>query len=283
MKKLIAFGDANVDLVVEIPHSTPARSNAPPPDAALMGGGTVANTAAGTARLGVPTRFVGKVGLDGYGRFLREGFEADGIDTSFMIEDPAHFTIMVLAFIDAAGEKHNVAFPREGGAHHQIRVEEIDPAVWQDAIWFYTSGMSIGEDPCRSTTLEMMRRAGEKGLTVSFDLNLRLEYFGWRPHVRESVLEAMALSHVVFASVEDELQPLTGRISAAGCVDALEHLYPSGPSYARPNQQIIIARQGGRPAQVFNRGSCFESPCFQVNVVDALGAGDAFNAGYIAA
>ncbi len=283
MKKLIAFGDANVDLVTEIPHTPIIDMKQPRPEVRLMGGGTIGNTSVGTSRLGIDTRFLGKLGLDGYGRFLKEGFEADGIDTSFLIEDPRYFTIMVLAFIDSAGEKHNVTFPPEGGAYHKITIDEIAKEVWEDAGWFHTSGIPLGEDPSRSTTLSLMKEAKRRGLRLSFDLNLRLEFFGWRPKVKEAVLEAMALSDVVFASLEEELQPLTGKSEAAECINALKRLYPRGRQYLEPSGQIIIARCGARPAKVFDHGRSFDSPCFEVEVADSLGAGDAFNAGYIAA
>lgn len=281
--KLIAFGDANVDLVTEIPLTASCSDAVPRPEARLFGGGTIGNTAAGTARLGIETSFLGKVGLDGYGRFLKEGFEADGVDTSFLIEDPDHFTVMVLAFIDASGDKHNVTFPAAGGAHLNITIPEIDSEVWTGAGWFHTSGMALGEEPSRQTALYLMRSARDRGLIVSFDLNLRLEYFGWRDGAKESVLEAMALSDVIFASIDEELQPLTGKQNFQDVITALAKLYPVAPPCISPEQQIIIGRQGGDPAKVWDRGTTFLSPGFQVDIVDALGAGDAFNSGFIAA
>lgn len=282
-KKLIAFGDVNVDLVTEIPSTQSAGEVAPQPEACLSGGGTIGNTATGTARLGIETVFAGKIGRDGYGRFLLDGFKADGVDTSFLAVDPDEYTVMVLAFIDASGDKHNVTFPRTGGAHFKIRTDEIEPAVWNGAGWFHTSGISLGEDPCRTTALELMREARKRGLTVSFDLNLRLEYFGWRPHVKEAVLSAMALSDVVFASVDEELLPLTGTADVHAAVEKLQMLYPALPGCVSADQQVIIARNGGAPAIVYDHGKMFRSPCFKVDIVDTLGAGDAFNAGFIAA
>ena len=282
-KKLIAFGDVNVDLVTEIPHVQEACNVKPQPEAHLLGGGTIGNTATGAARLGIDTCFLGKIGRDRYGKFLKDAFEEDGVDTSHLLEDSQEYTVMVLAFIDSGGEKHNVTFPRTGGAHFNVTVPEVDSQVWSRAGWFHTSGISLGEEPCRSTTLELMRQAREKDLIVSFDLNLRLEYFGWRSGVKEAVLEAMALSDVVFMSRNEELAPLTGETSVSKGITSLTELYPSGSQYISPGQQTIIVRQGEAPVIVCENGISFRFPCFQVSVVDTLGAGDAFNAGFIAA
>ncbi|MBI9104639.1 MAG: sugar kinase [Spirochaetales bacterium] len=264
--RVIAFGDVNVDLVVDLPGNLDVDH----PEAALFSGGTVGNTAAGMARLGMDVSFLGKVGDDGYGRFIRDEFKKEGVDTGWLLVDKDDFTLMVIAFIDQKGEKHNITWPPEGTAQFKLDESDFPEGVWDNVSWFHTSGIILGESPSQQTTLKMMQKARQKGIPVSFDLNLRLEYFGWRKGVRDAVLKAIALSDYIFASLDEELAPLTGETDHRKIISALMH-----PGLT------IIARQGKEDSLVFITNDSFNVPTINVEVVDTLGAGDAFNSGFI--
>lgn len=108
--RVIAFGDVNVDLVTTLPRKG-ADGRAVAPRTEVFPGGTVGNTAAGLARLGCPVSFAGKIGNDAFGRFIRRDFEKEGVDTSFLWVEEEGFTVMIMAFIDEAGERHITVWP----------------------------------------------------------------------------------------------------------------------------------------------------------------------------
>ncbi len=265
---VLAFGDVNVDLVVDLPGDLSSGH----PEAVLFSGGTIGNTAAGIARLKQAVSFCGKVGNDGYGKFVKTEFEKEGVETSFLFKDEDDFTLMVLAFIDGAGEKHNITWPVSGGAQFHLEIENIPAGIWENIGWFHTSGIILGENPARKTTLKLMEEARKRNIPVSFDLNLRLEYFGWRKGVKQAVLDAIDLSDFIFASLEEELFPLTGQQVTDNAFSTLHH-----PGL------VIIARQGSDDAIVFDGSTTLAIPPYRVDVVDTLGAGDAFNSGFITA
>ena len=117
-----------------------------------------------------------------------------------------------------------------------------------------------------------MQLAREAGITVSLDLNLRLESWGLDEPVRKAFNQAISLADVVFGSGEDEISPFTGLDSAQKGAEELSR-----------GERTVIARLGHEGALVVGPDHSFTSPAFSVKVVDTLGAGDAFNGGFICA
>jgi sugar/nucleoside kinase (ribokinase family) len=117
-----------------------------------------------------------------------------------------------------------------------------------------------------------MELARQAGLTTSFDLNLRLELWSLDAAAKSAFERAIELSDVVFASAEEEIAPLTG-------VDSAE----VGAQSLCGGERIVVARQGSDGALVVTPRETFHAPAFQTQVVDTLGAGDAFSGGFIAA
>ena len=106
MPKVLVAGDANVDLIVPFPRFlNERRTLVEYPSPCMAGGGTCANTAVALSRLGVETGFAGTIGCDQYGAYIRRDFEREGVDTTYMMEDPDRNTVWVFAFIDEYGER----------------------------------------------------------------------------------------------------------------------------------------------------------------------------------
>jgi len=117
-----------------------------------------------------------------------------------------------------------------------------------------------------------MDLARQAGLVVSLDLNLRLESWGMDRELRKIFEQAIELSDLVFGSGVEEIIPYSGETSVQAGAETLS-----------AGNKTVIARLGGEGAFVVAPGESFTSPAFQVEMVDSLGAGDAFNGGFIAA
>ena len=272
MSQVIVLGDACVDMVIHLPDH-----RAGPPDLThsapqLFGGGSGANVAVALARLGVAVMMVGAVGDDGYGRWLCEDLSREGVDAKGVCPVRDAFTPMVMALIEPNGERLVVVWPPEGGAHHHLQAEAINPAWITAAAWLHTTGLCLRESPTREAVLFAMQQAQEAGVPVSLDLNMRLELWGLDNETRRVFERAIALSDFVLGNGEEEIRPLTG-------ADSVE----AGAKQLGDGQRIVVARQGSQGALVATPQETFHVPAFQVEVVNTLGAGDAFNGGFIAA
>ena len=179
---------------------------------------------------------------------------------------------MVIAIVEPGGERLLVVWPPEGGAHTQLRQEDLDPSRIANAAWLHTSGICLRASPVRETVLHAMRWARAAGVPVSLDLNLRAESWGMSSEYRACLQSAIELADVVLGSADEEILPL---VSGAAVEDSARLL--SG------GQRIVIARQGADGALAATPEGVVQIAAFATQVVDTVGAGDAFDGGFIAA
>ena len=267
---VVVIGDANVDLEIVLP-SGQHRETHHNPDPRLFGGGSAANTAAALARLGVACGFVGTVGNDTYGRFAVDSLTHAGVDTSAVGMTGHAPTVMVIVVVPPDGERLIYVWPPKGGAHAELSVETAESSV-RDAEWLHVSGLCLRVSPAREAVLAAMERARTAGIPVSFDLNLRLENWGWDDGFRGVVERAVEQSDVVMGAASDEIVPLAGIDDPVDAATALAD-----------GDRLVIARLGPDGAVACSGDRTIAQPGFPVDVVDTVGAGDAFNAGFIAA
>ena len=269
-KQVLAIGDLNADLVIHAYTDLNNSSVNHPPQ--LFGGGTIGNTAVGLARLGVPVAFIGKVGEDIYGRQLVKELKDEGVDTQHILVSSERPTVLIIAYIKEDGEREIYIWPQTKSAHTGLRIEEIPSEIFLQAAWVHTSGLLLNEAPLSETLLEMMRTANKAGIPVSFDLNLRPECFTWDKKTLENIHTAVQLSDYIFGSAREEILPLG---NSQKLTEAMRSLMG--------DKRTIIARQGAEGVQVLSPAESFFTPAFNVPVLDTIGAGDAFNSGFIAA
>jgi fructokinase len=272
--QVVVVGDANVDLIVHFPRFVSAPElKVIPPAPEMHGGGTAANSAIALSRLQIPTAFIGTVGNDSYGQFILDNLQAEAVDTRQVFVDPTLNTVVVFAFIDEQGERYLWGWPRTRQAHTELGLEKIDFDAIYQAAWVHTTGMLLRQPgSARSTAIEILRKAQAAGISTSLDLNLRVENLQLDSGCRAAVLEAIQYCSVVFGSGEDEYQYLEPamdwRAAARGLVNP---------------KRAIVVRMGARGAMLLTAEGETHMPAYQVNVVDTVGAGDIFNAGFIAA
>lgn len=272
MSQVIVLGDACVDMVIHLPDHRAGLPDLTHSAPQLFGGGSGANVAVALARLGVEVMMVGAVGDDGYGRWLCQDLSCEGVDVRGMYPVSDAFTPMVMALVEPDGERLVVVWPPEGGAHLHLPAAAINPDWFTSAAWLHTTGMCLRASPVREAVLHGMQLARAAGVLVSLDLNMRLELWGLDDETRRTFARAIALSDMVLGNAEEEIRPLTGADSAE-----------AGAQCLCDGKRIVVARQGNRGAFVTTPEETFHVPAFPVQVVNTLGAGDAFNGGFIAA
>ena len=119
-------------------------------------GGAPANLLTAASHMGYRTAFIGKVGTDMHGAFLKKTLEKEGIDTRALVEDPATFTTLAFVEINENGER-NFSFARKPGADTQLRKEELDRELLSDCRIFHFGSLSLTDEPSRSATWEAAR------------------------------------------------------------------------------------------------------------------------------
>jgi sugar/nucleoside kinase (ribokinase family) len=269
----VVLGDVNVDLALAVPDQTLPRAQRRVTEPQLGGGGTGGNAAAALAAMGAPVEFHGTIGDDSFGRYVTNDFERAGVGVRGLLVLPDVYTAQVIALVEPDGERTLVIWPTSGGAHTHMRPEHLDRALIAGAGWLHTTGMCLRASPTCETILTGMRMARAAGVPVSLDLNLRVELWGLDATVRETVEQAVALADVVFGSGSEELMPL----ARADSIDAAARVLSGG-------QRIIVARLGADGATAWTPdGDSIHAPGFPSRVVSTVGAGDAFDGGFITA
>ena len=135
-------------------------------------GGAPANLAVAASRLGAQTAFIGKVGADAFGRYLKEVLAENKVDVSGMAVDADHPTTMAVVSVDATGER-DFSFYRSANADVMLCKEDISDEALNAAKIVHFGSVSLTADPSRTATLDAAARAKKLGAVITYDPNYR--------------------------------------------------------------------------------------------------------------
>jgi 5-dehydro-2-deoxygluconokinase len=214
-------------------------------------GGFAGNVATGLARLGVRTAIVSRVGDDGHGEFVREWLAGEGVDVRFLRTDPYWLTPPTFCEVWPPDTFPITFYRRPTAPDWQLSPADFDVEEVADAPLLFATGTGLAQSPSRETTLSALR--AHRGTTV-FDLDWRPTLWDRTGEYPGLAAEAAAAANVVIGN-EDEVE-------AAQLNDV----------------DVLVLKRGERGATVFEEGEETEVPGFPVEVVNGLGAGDAFAA-----
>lgn len=274
MLPVLCFGDICADLLIPYGQALVAQTEAVDPEALTVRfshGGSVANTAVTLSRLGAPALFLGTAGQDAFGRALKEGLEAEGVDASLLMLKQNDMTTMVLLVLDEQGERVPFAFPRVRASQHDVTADQIPGDILSRISWMHSSGMTLRENPAAANQLSLMHRCHEAGIPVALDVNARLESLEDATFAR-NMQEALSCCDLLFGSAEDELCPLVNETNPDRAARKLLDMVP-----------MVVARRGELGAVVYTRTGIYASPAFRVPIRDRVGAGDVYDGAFLAA
>lgn len=265
------LGDTAVDLIVRLPEIW-AGEKVMPYEPRLHPGGSGANTAVALARLGTPTCFIGTVGEDQYGQVVVDDFKKEQVDTTQLFIEAQLATVCVFAFVDADGERFLWGWPREKQAYTAIDFTRLDLEQICRAGWLHTTGLLLAnESSGRDAVLHTFEWAHKNGVITSFDLNLRSGAGVLEETYHEVVDKTISNSDYVLGS-EQEFAILHESHDWQNTVADL----------VRDDKRVVV-RRGNQGSILFAGVERSEVPAFNVKVVDTVGAGDVFDAGFITA
>jgi 2-dehydro-3-deoxygluconokinase len=234
--------------------------------------GAEANAAVGLARLGHSVAYIGRVGSDGFGTAVVRKLRGEGVNVDNLVVDETAATGVMIRERRGIGAA-NVLYYRAGSAGSRLGPADVDAAAesFTGARWLHLTGITPALSPTARAAVERaIALARGAGLTVSLDLNLRRKL--WSEAEAAIVLRDLATRVDVVMGDEDEVRLVTG---GDGSPEALVEA---------ASASVAIVKLGAEGAIAASAGKTFRAEAVPVRtVVDPVGAGDAFAAGYIAA
>jgi 2-dehydro-3-deoxygluconokinase len=232
-------------------------------------GGAESNVAIGVARLGHRSGWFGRLGSDPLGRMILKKIRGEGVDVSraeLTAEAPTG-----LMMREVLMDKTSVYYYRNNSAASHMTPQHLDESYLAQAKILHVTGITAAlSSSCRATVIESMRLARKNGVKVSFDPNLRLKL--WGIEEARPVLLGMAKEADIFMPGLDELKLLYQTEDWNEIIGNLREL-----------QAISIVKGGNNETFVVDNESVTAVPYFPVErVVDTVGAGDGFCAGFLA-
>ncbi len=250
-------------------------------------GGSPTNMAAGTAKLGVRSAVITRVGDEHLGRFIREELEALGVDTRGVITDPQRLT--ALAILGIRDKEHfPLIFYRENCADMALCEDDIDPAFIAEARCVTATGTHLSHPRTKAAVLKALRLARENGARTALDIDFRPNLWGLSGHgdgenrfiasdeVTRQLQETLSLFDLIVGT-EEEFH------IAGGTTDTLDALR----AVRKVTGATLVCKRGPMGATAFTGtipGSLDDGesgPGFPIEVFNVLGAGDGFMSGLL--
>jgi fructokinase len=241
-------------------------------------GGAAANVAVALARLDARPWFLTNLSTDGFGDFLAATLEDNQVPDRFVTRSDHPTTLAFVAHDESADR--SFTFYGTDAADHYLDAGAVSNAVLDSLDWVCVDApVALAAEPARSALGDLCERAHEHGCHVAFDPNTRRELWPDEDTFRETLNDMLSRADVVKTSVED----LAATPFAADApADLAENLFAVGP-------HTVFLTQGAEGACAFATERApwgpadSNHPGYEVNPIDATGAGDAFLAGVLCA
>lgn len=258
---ILCCGEALIDMVA-------APSLDGPDGFVPHSGGAVFNTAIALGRLGARAGMLTGLSHDMFGDQLADALKASDVDTTHIIRSDRPST---LAFVKLEDGQASYSFFDENSAGRMIRPEDM-PALPSDITALFFGGISLASDPSASAYAALLERQGGPR-AVMIDPNIRPLFITDADGYRRRMAAMISQADIVKVSDEDlnwlNPAPLTQAEKISAMLD-------TGPS-------VVIVTQGAEGAiATLADGTSIAVPAVKTNVVDTIGAGDTFNAGFLA-
>ncbi|MDQ5828825.1 MAG: carbohydrate kinase, partial [Actinomycetota bacterium] len=260
MGRIVAIGEVVADI-----YRDESSSAAELPFTARPGGAP-ANVAVAAARLGEEAAFAGSVGRDLFGDFILRALEAEGVQTSAVRRcEPSTRTSLAFVEIGEDGDRSFTFYRSDPAADELISAEDISEELLSGVSFLNFGSILLIKEPARSAVHKAAHLARDLNVPTAFDVNFREHLWPGVEAAREAVDPLLDLSTIVKLG-DDEVAPLLGTESTE---EAAQELLGRGVS-------LVLVSLGPEGAFYATQEFSGQVPAFEVEVVDATGAGDAF-------
>lgn len=234
-------------------------------------GGCPTNIAVGVRRLGLRSALLTAVGDDEVGDFVLRFLEREGVETRFIPHKPGHRTSAVIMSIQPP-DRFPLTFYRDNCADRELTVSDVDHAPISDAAILVVSGTGLSHEPSRSATMYAAARARAAATTVMVDIDYRPDQWVDRTTFASAMQSLLRHAHIALGTEEE----MTAALDRTGPLDRIAAaLRETGP-------ETVVVKRGKAGSRIYTGSDArVDVPPFDVDVLNVLGAGDAFASGLI--
>jgi 5-dehydro-2-deoxygluconokinase len=267
---IIAFGRACIDL-------NSVEFNRPMEETMTFSkyvGGSPANIAIGSSKLGLNAGFIGKISDDQHGRFIENYMREVGIDTSNMIVDKeGHKT--GLAFTEILSpEKCSILMYRQDVADLYISHSEVSEDYIKKAKVLLVSGTALSKSPSREALLKAINLAKKNDVKVVFELDYRP--YSWKNLEETAVYYSLVAEQAdVVIGTRDEYDAMENRLTEGKNEDTVNYLFKHSPD-------LVVIKHGVEGSYAYTKtGETFRGLAYKTNVLKTFGAGDSYASAFL--
>ncbi len=233
-------------------------------------GGAESNVVIGLSRLGHKTGWISKVGNDEFGKAMIAAIRGEGVDVSQVKLDPEHPTGVYFKEPRRANDVR-IYYYRHGSAASQLTVQDLNEEYIASAKYLHVTGITPAlSESCYETTMEAIEMAKRNHVTVVFDPNLRKKLWS-EDKARTTLLELASKADIVLPGIAEGEFMFHER-----------NPQKIGECFIHLGASIVALKVGAEGAYYFTSKESAKVPGFSVDqVIDPIGAGDGFAAGFI--
>jgi 2-dehydro-3-deoxygluconokinase len=232
--------------------------------------GSEANVAIGLSRLGHRVGWISRLGADEFGLYIRNFLRGEGVDVAQVQLNPDHPTGIAFKERRELGARR-VIYYRSGSAASHLRPADLDPSYFAGSRYFHVSGINLAlSESCHETVRTAIDLAHAAGARVSFDPNIRLRLMAadaWRSALRAIIPQC----DVVLPGTE-EAELITGEADPLRAASEIHRL----------GAPLVLLKLGAEGSLALNDDGIVRAPALRLDrIVDPVGAGDGFAAGFL--
>ena len=258
MYDVVALGELLIDFTTQAtdPDGYPTMAAHP--------GGAPANFLAAIAKFGGKAALLGKVGTDTFGKLLTDTLRKVGIETKGLVASDEFFTTLAFVTLDENGDRE-FAFARKPGADTQLRFDELDLSIIDEARVFHFGTLSLTDEPARTATQKAVAYARAAGKLITYDPNYRAPLWKTEQAAKEQMLWSLHQADVVKIS-DNEVEFLWNCTPEEGADKLLSEFGVS----------LAMVTLGPDGCLLKTKNASFRAACPKVHPIDTTGAGDIF-------
>lgn len=235
----------------------------------LKSAGAESNVAVGLSKLGHPAAYISRVGTDEMGSYIRNALRAEGVDITYVKQDPLHRTGIMLK--EMMGGETRVFYYRENSAASHIVPEDITDEMFKGVKIVHMTGVTpVLSSDCMETFEKIFSLAEEKNIQISFDPNIRKKL--WADTDFSAYIQSCVFRAQIVLLGMDEAEYLFGTNREAEIFNSI---------FKKGKADLIAIKKGGQGAVVSDGNMTFSIPPFLCDPIESIGAGDGFDAGFL--
>jgi 2-dehydro-3-deoxygluconokinase len=245
-------------------------------------GGAELNVAVGLTRFGLKSTWISKLPKNPLGHLIRDRAQEFGVDCSHIVWSDQGRAGLYFLELGASPRASSVLYDRAGSSISMIKPGEVDwPKVFTGSKHFHMSGITPALSPSASeAVIEALKAAKKVGCTVSYDLNYRKKL--WSPADAKKIQEPMMADVDILITTEEDTNIVFG-IKEKNYESVAEKLAQTFKFklVAITLREDLSVWKNNWTAIVYQNGKIFRDRIYEVEIVDRVGAGDSFTAGFL--